>query len=42
MQRYDIQKVGGANHTGWWVPAEELDALNDNIVGTIDVIGEYR
>ena len=42
MQRYAIQKVGGAHHTESWVPAEELEALNDNIVGTIEVIGEYR
>ena len=42
MDRYPVQKVGGAHHTEWWVPAEELDALNDAIVGTIDVIGGYR
>lgn len=40
--RYPLQKVGGAHHTEWWVPAEELEALNDHIVGSIDVIGEYR
>lgn len=42
MTRYAVQKVGGAHHTEWWVPAEELNALNDAIVGTIEVIGEYR
>ena len=42
MQRYEIQKVGGEHHTEWWVPADELETLNDNIVGTIEVIGEYR
>jgi hypothetical protein len=42
MDRYAVQKVGGAHHTEWWVPAEDLDALNDAIAGTIDVIGEYR
>jgi len=42
MSRYEIRKVGGAYHTEWWVPAEELEALNDNIVGEIEVIGEYR
>jgi len=38
MQRYRMQQVGGAQHTEWWVPAEELEELNDNIVGTIEVI----
>jgi tetratricopeptide (TPR) repeat protein len=40
MDRYPIQKVGGAHHTEWWVPAEDLEELNDNIVGTIEVIRE--
>lgn len=42
MDRYEIHKVGGAHHTEWWVPAEELEALNENIVDLIEVIGEYR
>jgi len=42
MQRYEIQTVGAAHCTEWWVPAEELEALNDNIVGLIELIGEYR
>lgn len=42
VERYDLQKVGGAHHTEWWVPAEELEAFNDCIVGLIEVIAEYR
>lgn len=42
MSRYEIQKVGGSHHTEWWVPAEELEELNDKIRGLIEVIGEYR
>lgn len=42
MQKYDVQKVGGAIHTEWLIPAEELETLNDNIVGLIEVIGEYK
>ena len=41
MQRYPLQTVGGREHVEWWVPAEELEELNDNIVGTIDVIHEF-
>ena len=26
----------------YWIPAEDLDALNENIIGTIDVVAEYR
>lgn len=41
MDRYAIQKVGGDHHTEWWIPAEDLDELNDNIVGTIEVVCEF-
>lgn len=42
MQKYPIQKVGSEIHTEWWIPAEDLEELNRNIVGLIEVIGEYR
>ena len=42
MDKYQVQKVGGVNHTEWWIPAEELEELNDNIVGVIEIVGEYR
>ena len=42
MERYQIHKVGGENHTEWWIPAEDLEELNNNIVGLIEIIGEYR
>jgi hypothetical protein len=42
MDRYPIQQVGASHHTEWWVPAEELEALNDNIIGQIVVVEEFR
>ena len=42
MDRYEIQTVGASHHSEWWVPDGELEELNDNIVGKIEVIGEYR
>jgi len=42
MQRYPVQVVGGSRHTEWWVPAEELEMLNDHIVGLIEVIQEFK
>ncbi len=41
MDLYQLQKVGGSIHTEWWIPAEDLEELNDNIVGHIEVIGRY-
>ena len=37
MSRYDTHVVGASHHTEWWVPAEELEELNDHIVGVIEV-----
>ena len=41
VDKYKIQKVGGANHTEWWIPDNDLEALNDNIIGLIEIVGEY-
>jgi hypothetical protein len=40
MDRYQVHRVGSQGHTEWWIPAEDLEDLNDNIVGLIEVIGE--
>lgn len=42
MDKYEIQQVGGKIHAEWWIPADDLDELNRNIVGLIEVIGEYK
>ena len=41
MSRYPVQRVGAVHHTEWWVPAEELETLNDHIVGVIEVIRQF-
>ena len=41
MDQYPIQQVGESHHTEWWIPAEELEELNNNIVGKIEVIREF-
>jgi hypothetical protein len=42
LRRHQVQTVGGSLHQEYWIPAEELDEFNQNIVGPIEVIGEYR
>ena len=41
-ERFKIEQVGAGHHTEWWIPAEMLEELNDNIIGEIEIIGEYR
>lgn len=40
--KYPIQVAGGRAHEELWVPAEELDAFNEGIVGVIEVVAEYQ
>jgi hypothetical protein len=42
LARYEPKQVGDATHLEYWVPAEELPAFNDQIVGVIEVVAEFR
>lgn len=42
LDRYDVHQVGGASILEYWIPAEELEELNLNIVGTIEVVREFH
>ena len=41
LAHYDVQVVGGSEHEEYWIPADELDTFNQNIVGTIEVLADY-
>lgn len=38
LSRYEIQTVGGTMHQEYWIPAEDLNEFNENMVGSIKVI----
>ncbi|HEY9389160.1 MAG TPA: ADP-ribosylation/crystallin J1 [Mycobacteriales bacterium] len=42
LDRYDVQQAGGRTILEYWIPAEDLDEFNANIVGLIEVVAEYR
>jgi hypothetical protein len=42
LDTYEVHQVGGRTILEYWIPAEYLDELNANIIGTIDVVAEYR
>ena len=42
LDHYEIQRVGGRDILEYWIPAEDLDEFNRNIVGLIEVVAEYR
>jgi hypothetical protein len=42
INRYEVKVVGGAQHQEYWIPAEQLEELNQNLVGEIEVIAQFR
>ena len=42
IAKYQVQQVGDATHRELWIPAEELGAMNESIIGEIEVIGEFK
>ena len=42
ISRYEVHQVGAAIHVEYWIPAEELDEFNRNIVGKIEVIATFH
>ena len=41
LSKYSIQDVGAAEHDELWVPAEDLETFNDQIVDRIRVVNAY-
>ncbi|MEV4463426.1 hypothetical protein AB0J51_07365 [Micromonospora echinofusca] len=42
LSRYPVRQAGGDTILELWVPAEELDEFNAHLVGTIEVVHEFR
>jgi hypothetical protein len=41
LDRYPIQRAGGSAHLEYWIPAEDMSAFNNAIVGKIQVVAEF-
>ena len=42
LDNYSVQQAGGAAHSEYWIPADELTAFNEAIVGEIEIVAEFR
>jgi hypothetical protein len=42
LDRYEVRQAGGRTILEYWIPAEDLDEFNANIVGKIEVTAEYH
>lgn len=41
LDNYEVQVVGGSTHEEYWIPAEDLEEFNRNIVGKIEVVAVF-
>jgi len=41
IARYPVQQAGNRLHQERWIPAEDLGAFNDRIVGLIELVAAY-
>jgi len=41
MQRFETHIVGSRTHEEYWIPAGDLESLNDAIVGLVEVAAEF-
>ncbi|MAS95598.1 MAG: hypothetical protein CMO55_20550 [Verrucomicrobiales bacterium] len=41
LSQFQVETVGGSEHTEYWIPSERLDEFNQHIVGKIEVIRKF-
>jgi hypothetical protein len=42
LSEFALQQAGGRDHAEYWIPAERMEEFNEHIVGSIEVIAEFR
>ena len=42
LEKYEVHNVGGFVHNELWVPSENLDEFNSNILGKIQIIKVFK
>ena len=42
LSNYEIQTAADKSTLEYWIPAEDVDAFNDNLVGKIELVAEFR
>lgn len=41
-ESFEANEAGGTAHRELWIPATEMEALNNNLLGPIEVVASYR
>lgn len=41
LDQFQIENVGAALHNEYWIPAQELETFNSNIIGNIEMVNVF-
>ena len=41
LDGYPVHQAGGRQHTEYWIPAEDLPAFNEALVGEIEIVAKF-
>lgn len=42
LSKFETQNVGGKGYDELWIPSEDMDNFNSNIIGSIKIIERYE
>lgn len=42
LARYAVQTLGTRVHQEYWIPAEDLEEFNRNLIGSIEIVASFR
>ncbi len=42
IKKYEVQKAGLDHHLELWIPSEELEEMNEKIIGKITLLNTFR
>ncbi len=42
LSHYEVHTVGSSEHREYWIPAADLEKLNENLVGAIKIVSGFR
>lgn len=42
LERYEVHQVGGQTVLEYWIPADDLQEFNENIVGLIELVSSFE
>ena len=42
LSKYEMHTVGSTEHQEYWIPAQDVQKMNESIVGLIEVASEFR